>query len=332
MEYVLDKEEIEIVRDVIPLVRSLSEGLPLHDRLDKTAELIMNGEDSLELSIEQRDTILLMFALQELSFRKKYNVLTRNYGIELNSERLTYIAQAITRYGSYDENRRQKKAELIKKLKAKEKHPSRKLYISDLHFFHERLNQSMDQRGFGSLEEMHSYMIRQWKENVTANDEVYILGDFSVAKGLDTNAILSQLPGKKYLIRGNHDRYLEDKSFKEDYFEWILPFAEIQDNRRKVVLSHYPVFCYPGQYRRNGDKASTYMMYGHVHNTHDEVLVNKFIMETRQTKVMSKYDAEPKPIPCQMINCFCMFSDYIPLTLDEWIVKDDERRKQHVDD
>ena len=190
----------------------------------------------------------------------------------------------------------------------------------------------MDQRGFGSLEEMHSYMIRQWKENVTANDEVYILGDFSVAKGLDTNAILSQLPGKKYLIRGNHDRYLEDKSFKEDYFEWILPFAEIQDNRRKVVLSHYPVFCYPGQYRRNGDKASTYMMYGHVHNTHDEVLVNKFIMETRRTKVMSKYDAEPKPIPCQMINCFCMFSDYIPLTLDEWIVKDDERRKQHVDD
>ena len=332
MEYVLDKEEIEIVRDVIPLVRSLSEGLPLHDRLDKTAELIMNGEDSLELSIEQRDTILLMFALQELSFRKKYNVLTRNYGIELNSERLTCIAQAITRYGSYDENRRQKKAELIKKLKAKEKHPSRKLYISDLHFFHERLNQSMDKRGFGSLEEMHSYMIRQWKENVTANDEVYILGDFSVAKGLDTNAILSQLPGKKYLIRGNHDRYLEDKSFKEDYFEWILPFAEIQDNRRKVVLSHYPVFCYPGQYRRNGDKASTYMMYGHVHNTHDEVLVNKFIMETRRTKVMSKYDAEPKPIPCQMINCFCMFSDYIPLTLDEWIVKDDERRKQHVDD
>ena len=100
MEYVLDKEEIEIVRDVIPLVRSLSEGLPLHDRLDKTAELIMNGEDSLELSIEQRNTILLMLALQELSFRKKYNVLTRNYGIELNSERLTCIAQAITRYGS----------------------------------------------------------------------------------------------------------------------------------------------------------------------------------------------------------------------------------------
>ena len=31
-------------------------------------------------------------------------------------------------------------------------------------------------------------------------------------------------------------------------------------------------------------------------------------------------------IPCQMINCFCMFSDYVPLTLDEWIQLDKNRR------
>lgn len=27
-----------------------------------------------------------------------------------------------------------------------------------------------------------------------------------------------------------------------------------------------------------------------------------------------------------MINCFCMFSDYVPLTLDEWIEVDRKRR------
>mgnify|MGYP000959594617 CR=1 FL=1 len=37
---------------------------------------------------------------------------------------------------------------------------------------------------------------------------------------------------------------------------------------------------------------------------------------------------EEVPIPCQMINCFCMFSDYIPLTLDEWIQVDRERREK----
>ena len=29
-----------------------------------------------------------------------------------------------------------------------------------------------------------------------------------------------------------------------------------------------------------------------------------------------------------MINCFCMFSDYVPLTLDEWIQVDRERREK----
>ena len=29
-----------------------------------------------------------------------------------------------------------------------------------------------------------------------------------------------------------------------------------------------------------------------------------------------------------MINCFCMFSDYVPLTLDEWIQADKKRRER----
>ena len=50
-------------------------------------------------------------------------------------------------------------------------------------------------------------------------------------------------------------------------------------------------------------------------------------METRETKVMSRHSTEPEPIPCNMINCFCMFSDYQPMTLDEWIEIDRKRRK-----
>lgn len=32
-------------------------------------------------------------------------------------------------------------------------------------------------------------------------------------------------------------------------------------------------------------------------------------------------------IPCNMINCFCMYSDYEPLTLNEWIILYDTRQK-----
>ena len=61
------------------------------------------------------------------------------------------------------------------------------------------------------------------------------------------------------------------------------------------------------------------MLYGHVHNTQDEILVNRFIRETERMLCQGPGDKEPLPIPCQMINCFCMFSDYTPLSLDEWI-------------
>ena len=204
--------------------------------------------------------------------------------------------------------------------------PVRKLYISDLHFFHENLNHRMDRRGFADYEEMNNYMISQWNANVSKRDEVYILGDFSVSKGKTTNRILELLNGKKFLIEGNHDEFLKDRQFDRSLFEWIKPYAEINDNRRRVILSHYPIFCYNGQYRKRKDAPFVYMLYGHVHNTHDEYLVDSFIKQTRSSSVMLAHATEPASVPCQMINCFCMFSDYIPLTLDEWIINDRKRR------
>lgn len=200
-------------------------------------------------------------------------------------------------------------------------------YISDLHFYHDRLNTKMDERGFETVEAMNRYMISQWNRKVRWNDEVVILGDFSIEKGEKTNQILQRLNGRKYLIIGNHDRFLKDRHFDQSLFQWIEPYMELKDNKRKIVLSHYPIFCYDGQYRVNEKgEPKTYMLYGHVHNTYDEILVNHFQNMTRLQKRLIKDAQEEKPIPCQMINCFCMFSDYIPLTLDEWIDVDRKRR------
>lgn len=201
-------------------------------------------------------------------------------------------------------------------------------YISDLHFFHKEMNERMDCRGFSDLESMHEYMIRRWNEKVRPVDEVVILGDFSMGKGKETNELLQALNGKKYLIRGNHDRFLNDRKFDHSLLGWVKDYEELKDNKRKIILSHYPVFCYNGQYRLDADgKPRSYMLYGHVHNTYDELLVRSFQEQTRQTKRMIYGSDEPQPIPCAMINCFCMFSDYQPLTLDEWIENDRKRRE-----
>ena len=69
------------------------------------------------------------------------------------------------------------------------------------------------------------------------------------------------------------------------------------------------------------------MLYGHLHNTLDEQLMNQYICKTRKAFHVSP-SGEKEYVPCNMINTFCMFSDYTPLTLDEWIAVDTERRER----
>lgn len=238
-----------------------------------------------------------------------------------------------TAYTAEDVNRLKGRIKgTLKDMEAESRIRPRTLYIADCHFYHNRMCSEMDKRGFSGFEEMNEHMILKWNEKVTNKDDVYIIGDFSIAKGDATAKILNRLRGKLHLISGNHDRFLEDKHFDRSLFRSIDEYKEISDNARKVILSHYPVFCYKGQYRRDKDgKPYTYMLYGHVHDTQDEKLVNSFIIQTRSIRALSRHADTPELIPCNMINCFCMFSDYQPMTLDEWIKIDEKRRKRMRD-
>lgn len=202
-------------------------------------------------------------------------------------------------------------------------------YISDLHFYHKGMNERMDCRGFASIEEMNETMIERWNSKVNRGDEVVILGDLSFGTAEQTNRLLQRLNGKLYLVYGNHDRYVSAKGFDTFRFKWIKPYAELRDEKRKVVMSHYPIFCYNGQYKVDDDgKPLTYMLYGHVHNSYDELLINQFIDITRKARREIHGMEGLHNIPCNMINCFCMFSDYTPLSLDEWIEVDEKRREK----
>lgn len=202
-------------------------------------------------------------------------------------------------------------------------------YIADQHFFHRRMNTSMDCRGFSSVEEMNEFMIKQWNRKVRYGDEVVILGDLSLCKGKETNEILRQLKGRKFLVTGNHDKFVNDKEFDSSLLEWIKPYEEMNDNGRKVVLCHYFIPTYNGQYRRdkNGNP-KTWMLFGHVHNTLDMKYIDAYMdmVRSQNRKVRGLIEAEAVPI--QAINCFCMYSNYTPLTLDEWIAVENLRRKK----
>ncbi len=199
-------------------------------------------------------------------------------------------------------------------------------YIADCHFFHNSLNYQMDCRGFADAEEMNAYMIEQWNKKVRWNDEVVILGDFSLGKAEETNKVLEQLKGILCLVEGNHDQFGHRKGYNAARFKWIRPYTELNDNNRKVILCHYPILCYNNQYLFDGDgNPRTYMLYGHVHNTWDEELMEQAQTLTRQ-QIRRRRDGTEYILPCQMINWFCMYSDYTPLTLDEWIELDAKRK------
>lgn len=201
-------------------------------------------------------------------------------------------------------------------------------YIADTHFHHAALNEKMDRRGFGSVEEMNEYMIQRWNEKVRKNDEVVILGDFSWGDAEATSKILDRLNGKLYLIVGNHDHFLNDRNFDASRFIWVKDYAELNDNKRKVILSHYPIACYNGQYRRNEQNVpKTYMLHGHIHNTQDQVFLDAYQDFLKQQKHVS-ISGELEEVPSQIINCFCMFSDYVPMSLDEWIEIDKKRKQE----
>ena len=203
-----------------------------------------------------------------------------------------------------------------------------KLYISDLHFYDENVIK-MDNRGFADVREMNQYMIEQWNASVKGGDHVIVLGDmFWTSKAEEVNYVLNRLGGKIYLIEGNHDcRWLRKTGVNLNRFEWIKHYAELSDGENNVILSHYPTFCYNHQYLTDKKgRPRTFMLYGHVHNTHDEALVNQFQEITRKT-VIKNGDTE-RIIPCNMINCFCKFSDYKPLGLKDWIKLDAERRAE----
>ena len=192
-------------------------------------------------------------------------------------------------------------------------------YIADCHFFHGALNTKMDCRGFADVDSMNQYMIDKWNAKVKSTDEVVIIGDLSWGNAEETNKLLNKLKGRLYLIQGNHDRFLTNNNYNSNRFVWIKPYAEMHDNGRKVVLCHYPIMCYNGQYKLDDTgNPRTYMLYGHVHDTHDQRLLEKFQEMTRDTMVIGP-DGVERQIPCNMINCYCGYSDYEPLTLDEWI-------------
>ena len=134
-------------------------------------------------------------------------------------------------------------------------------YVSDLHLHHLSII-NMCGRPFDNIEEMNNILINNWNDTVSNNDIVYFLGDFAYkCNQQKATELLKQLNGKKYFIKGNHDKETWLNKIKEEHLieDWFN-YKEINDNNRMVILCHYPIHSWNGLYH------GSYHLYGHVHN------------------------------------------------------------------
>lgn len=109
---------------------------------------------------------------------------------------------------------------------------------------------------------MNEKLIQNWNSLVQPDDEVYILGDVTMKGPEQAFAVLSRLSGTKYLIKGNHD-YFVDKEDWEQYawvFRWEKEYYELLWNNQKFVLFHYPIAEWNDYYK------GAIHLHGHQHN------------------------------------------------------------------
>lgn len=132
-------------------------------------------------------------------------------------------------------------------------------FTADPHYSHENIIRFCN-RPFADEGEMNARMLAECRARVQPDDDLWIVGDFTAGKAGDiqrreVRTIFHALPGRRHLIRGNHDTHW----VRELPWDSIAETADILVDGRRLYLCHYPMITWPGA-RRDGIQ-----LFGHVH-------------------------------------------------------------------
>lgn len=117
-----------------------------------------------------------------------------------------------------------------------------KIYLtSDLHFCHDK-DFIYEPRGFKCVEDMNETIVKNWNDLITADDDVFILGDCMLnnnAKGMN---LLESLNGRLHIITGNHDTSMRVKLYTtaKNVVSIDTCATMLRYKKYNFYLSHYP--------------------------------------------------------------------------------------------
>jgi calcineurin-like phosphoesterase family protein len=136
-------------------------------------------------------------------------------------------------------------------------------FTSDLHFHHSRICEFTDRKLFTSAEDHTEWLIEIWNKQVTKQDQVYHLGDFSFShKQEEVNSVVKRLNGRKFFIKGNHDRSeIFDNLKKQNLIQNWFQYKEINVGDTPACLFHFPIASWHRQHY------GSLMLHGHCHGS-----------------------------------------------------------------
>lgn len=110
-------------------------------------------------------------------------------------------------------------------------------FTADQHFGHARILEYCN-RPFTDINHMHRELIARWNAVVTADDTVYVLGDFALGCRPFVQGMVLRLNGNKIIVKGNHDR--SAKSLLECGFKEVHKQLTLTMDGKWVSMSHRP--------------------------------------------------------------------------------------------
>ena len=128
-------------------------------------------------------------------------------------------------------------------------------FTADPHYGHKNIIKYCN-RPFDTVQDMDETMIDNHNAVVKPDDDVYIVGDFSMGGPEVQSRYLKRLNGRKHLIKGNHDRHPE----KATGWTSVADYLELRaEDGTYLVLCHYGMRVWNGSYR------GSVQLYGHSH-------------------------------------------------------------------
>ena len=133
-------------------------------------------------------------------------------------------------------------------------------FTADTHFSHDRII-GFCGRPFSNTASMDAHLLAECRARVGPDDDLWVLGDFTAgrssdAQRRDVRGLFHALPGRRHLIRGNHDEiWVCDLPWDS-----VAETADIVVDKQRLFLCHYPMITWPGARHRG------VQLFGHVHN------------------------------------------------------------------